>query len=321
MQVTFTLTAQATYELVLPATNDAIKVTAWLESKGASCDRYFRSNGTVKFVFISIPGTLVAQIASKYSLVDLTPVTEFRVNGFNKEEFEERNFGDVLSLLTPREIKKALVRMNSWKYVQEEMRNYGGTPVTILQSILDGIHMTSFDVLELVGRTTIPETVVYYTQTPVSPTAPDTIPDSDRLEDVRAYYKDQFDSCRNVQEIVARYKQFTSEDLTPEEEAILDSEFEFYLGCCGYCRDKNGNVVESCPEEEEVSDRPEEDVFEKVNIPLSYFHIPYFFADIYTDKEIKARYRQLSKIHHPDAGGNPEMFHALQSQYLQAIES
>lgn len=155
----FTLTAQATYELVLPVTTDAIKVTAWLESKGASFDRYFRSNGTVKFVFIAIPETLVCQIASKYSLVDLTP----------------------LSL-----------------------------------------------------------------------TIPDTIP-----------------------------------------------EFE--------------TVIPEYPSQKSDSDRPESLTPEPVETP-------YFFADIYTDKEIKARYRQLSKIHHPDAGGNPEMFQALHSQYLAAIE-
>ena len=45
----------------------------------------------------------------------------------------------------------------------------------------------------------------------------------------------------------------------------------------------------------------------------------YFFDDCYTPEAIKSRYRQLSKLHHPDCGGDTETFVALSEQYSSAI--
>lgn len=43
----------------------------------------------------------------------------------------------------------------------------------------------------------------------------------------------------------------------------------------------------------------------------------YFFAGCTTETEWKQRYRELAKIHHPDAGGNgnTELFKIIASQY------
>jgi hypothetical protein len=224
MQVTFTLTAQATYELVLPATNDIIKVNAWLESKGASFDRYFRSNGTVKFVFITIPELLVCQIASKYSLIDETPVAGLSP----ARDYSEYRF------------------VKAFDLSNEEY------------------YMNGFWI-----DCPSPEAAV-----------------SLALEfSLFAYPSDRRVHFFSLEE--------ESETMTPELLSLLIARFG----------------------EPAVRGRAK-----VVMGPLPDPEVPYFFADIYTDKEIKARYRQLSKIHHPDAGGSPEMFQALHEQYLLAIE-
>jgi hypothetical protein len=38
--------------------------------------------------------------------------------------------------------------------------------------------------------------------------------------------------------------------------------------------------------------------------------LPYYFDDCHTPESIKAKYRQLSKLHHPDCGGDSETFTA-----------
>jgi hypothetical protein len=50
-------------------------------------------------------------------------------------------------------------------------------------------------------------------------------------------------------------------------------------------------------------------------------HNPYYFADCYTPASIKAKYRKLSKIHHPDCGGDSETFTAIANQYQEAMTS
>jgi hypothetical protein len=45
----------------------------------------------------------------------------------------------------------------------------------------------------------------------------------------------------------------------------------------------------------------------------------YYFADCYTPASIKAKYRKLSKLHHPDCGGDSETFTAIANQYQEAM--
>jgi hypothetical protein len=351
----FTLRADGTYQLVIPASTDAVKVTAWLESKGAVADRYFRSDST-KFVFSVIPASLVDAITSKYSLVDETPAIapEFRVNGFTKEEFEQRNFGDVLSALTPREIKKALVRMNCWKHVQQEMREFGGTPVERLRYILGGIHLSDFDVLELVGRTNIPEPVVQYTadyeigagsndsfhvncdnmgkaiaskyslvdETPATTVTPET------TQETPDYV---FIKRGDLPDSECIYNVYWFECKSPAIAEELADNLEHSLNTCWFINVQGSRVVFEDPEMEDSMipyilnqliarfGKPvnQEDL-RQASTPLPW-DAPttetYFFDDCYTPEELKAKYRQLSKIHHPDAGGNPDTFVELTKQY------
>ena len=47
----------------------------------------------------------------------------------------------------------------------------------------------------------------------------------------------------------------------------------------------------------------------------------YYFADCCTPASIKAKYRSLSKLHHPDLGGDSETFMEIANQYQEAIAS
>jgi hypothetical protein len=45
----------------------------------------------------------------------------------------------------------------------------------------------------------------------------------------------------------------------------------------------------------------------------------YYFADCNTSESVKARYHQLSKLHHPDCGGNSETFIEIADEYQKAV--
>jgi hypothetical protein len=55
--------------------------------------------------------------------------------------------------------------------------------------------------------------------------------------------------------------------------------------------------------------------------PSQTYPDSYYFADCYTPASIKAKYRKLSKLHHPDLGGDSETFIAIAEQYEEAITS
>lgn len=44
------------------------------------------------------------------------------------------------------------------------------------------------------------------------------------------------------------------------------------------------------------------------------------FDSIPTEKELKARYRQLAKENHPDRGGNPEEFEKINKAYSDSLK-
>jgi hypothetical protein len=48
---------------------------------------------------------------------------------------------------------------------------------------------------------------------------------------------------------------------------------------------------------------------------------PYYFSDCNTPAEVKAKYRKLSKIHHPNLGGNSETLIVIANQYQEAMTS
>jgi hypothetical protein len=51
------------------------------------------------------------------------------------------------------------------------------------------------------------------------------------------------------------------------------------------------------------------------------FSTTFVFAGLSDIKSIKAKYRELSKVYHPDCGGSADNFRLLNEQFQQAIKS
>jgi hypothetical protein len=68
------------------------------------------------------------------------------------------------------------------------------------------------------------------------------------------------------------------------------------------------------------------DLIERFGEPSIYWNNhrgcpTYYFDNCHTSSEVKAKYRKLSKLHHPDLGGDSETFIAIANQYKSAMTS
>jgi hypothetical protein len=337
----------STYRLVVDSTL-AIQTAAWLDRQSVTYDRYFKHEGFCKFIFITAPEEAINKIAAKYPLFSPTPEAKKPLY-----EIVEKNGNAFFVKCISRSHALRLV-----DYLAVIDANCFITPEDIVFFALneDGeFPPMAREVVEAYirfdGRTYEPKSQPRPKQSwDSSNPAYNEYQEKCRLEDERkealnnvttpTFYFNYYNGmvatsywiqCPSPEEAIAlesdlrevlaipyNYSMGVSETMiwfeTPEEFLNYFSApemprflYQQLVGMFGSPVDYN----DATPDGVDPTFLAVDD-----DIPAD---VPYFFADCYTRQSLKAKYRELSKLHHPDCGGDAETFIAIAEQYEQLI--